>query len=144
MFVLHFCYQVNYNFYGTSTSKYSSGFYTLYFSNQLSKCVTSLSRTFIKYFEYYISFYFFPWRNYFLQTFEEDQSSTENTEKIFNWKIATFLFITEEANNFEEKKKKKRRNTKSREIESENNPNTFQVYRVTKTQEKKKANKNRS
>ena len=69
-----------------------------------------------------------PLRNYFLQTFEEDSSSTENTEKVFDWKIATFFCITEEPNNFEEKRNKQRRNTKSREIESENSPNTSGLH----------------
>jgi hypothetical protein len=50
-------------------------------------------------------------------------------------KIATFFFITEEANNFEEKRNKQRRNTKSREIESENSSNTSGLH-SQKMQEK--------
>jgi len=49
MFVLLFSHQRNHNLYGNSTSKYGSVLCNLYFSNQISKCVTHFRRTFIKY-----------------------------------------------------------------------------------------------
>jgi hypothetical protein len=60
--------------------------------------------------KYYTSFLHFPWRNYFLQTSEEGQSSTENTEQIFNLKNNKSVFITKEANNTEENWNKQRGN----------------------------------
>ena len=56
------------------------GLCSLYFRKQLAKCVTHHSRTFIKYCGSYSSFWHFPWRNYFLQTFE-DQFNTEIPRK---------------------------------------------------------------
>jgi hypothetical protein len=91
IFPLHFCYHLNCNFYRNNTSRYGSDLCTLYFRNQLSECVTYVSRTFIKCSEYYTAFWHFPWRSYSFHTFE-DQWSTENTEEIFNFRKATLLF----------------------------------------------------
>ena len=64
IFVLHFWFKRNYNFYGNSTSKCGCGVCTLYFSKQISKSVTYLARTFINTLEY--------------------ESITANTENVFN------------------------------------------------------------
>ena len=54
VFLLHCWYQRNYNSCRKSISRYDSDLHTVCFSTQLSKCVTNLSRNFIKYSEYYI------------------------------------------------------------------------------------------
>jgi len=97
VFVLRFRSQLNYGCNRNNISTYGSGFCTLFFSNQISKGVTCISRTFIKYYEHYNFFWHFPRRNYFIQTFEEIQCSSENTEKISNCKNSNSHFITEEA-----------------------------------------------
>ena len=92
--VLHFWYQRNYKFYGNRNSKYGSGLCTLYFSNQVLKYATYFSRTFIKYSEYSNTFWHFFWKTCFLQAFEEDKSSGENTEKIIIWKKWQLYFLS--------------------------------------------------
>jgi hypothetical protein len=82
------------------------------------KCATYLSRTFIKYSEYYNTFWQFLWKKtYFLQALEEDKSSGENAEKIINQKMATLFFVTGEANDIEGNRKNQKGN-KSRRAEN--------------------------
>lgn len=53
--------------------------------------VLPISRTFIKYYGHYTYFWHFPWRNYFLQT-SENQSNTEIPRKRSIKKITTPFF----------------------------------------------------
>ena len=84
---LNICMQRKYNVYGEAISKSGSGLCTLYFSNKIAKCVSYLSRNFIKYSEYFTSFWHLPWKNYCFRTLV-DQSSTEDTDKTFNFNKA--------------------------------------------------------
>jgi hypothetical protein len=95
---------------------------TVFFSNQISKCVTFISRTFMKYYEHFTFFWHFTLRNDFIQNFEDIQWSSESNEKISNWKKqATFLFITEEARE-KSGRSKEEITSKGKEIENINSP----------------------
>jgi len=54
------------------------------------KRVTYLSRTSIKYSQYYTPFWHSHWWNCCLHTLEQYESSTENIEKIFNWRSGDY------------------------------------------------------
>ena len=102
---LHFWYQRTYNFCGINVSNYGSLLCTLCLSNQTSKCVTYLSRTFITYSKWCTSFWHFPWINYCIQTFEEDRPVPKIPRKYSISEKQLFFVPTEEANDNEEKQK---------------------------------------